>query len=425
MRAAIICIDTRGGIQPYLAVGVGLKKAGHDVVVIAPKNYKEFVESVGLECFGIDGDIQSLVKEPENADAIGGGLLASHLLMLSVVRSFLLPWMKECLVACKGADLILGGFGGMLMGEAIGEKLGIRFVQAHVQPITSTSEFPGLVTFEWLRNFKGWVNRLSHFLTCQVFWQPLRKSVNIARREVLDLPPARFWGNVGICPNPGDVVLYGYSPSLLPRPGDWPPGAHVTGYWTLDRSESWTPPPELVQFLEAGPKPIAIGFGSMSSGDADSTTHLVLDAAKKAGQRVVLLSGWGGMKSEDLPDFACLLETAPHAWLFPRCSLAVHHGGAGTTGAALRAGIPSIIIPFAADQPFWAWLLASKGLGTSPCIRKRLTSQKLAQAIESTLANPDMLERASELGKQIRQEDGVANAVAILESLPKLNARHK
>jgi UDP:flavonoid glycosyltransferase YjiC (YdhE family) len=234
-------------------------------------------------------------------------------------------------------------------------------------------------------------------------------------RDVLGLPPVRFWGNVGVVRRPGEVILYGYSPSLLPRPTDLGAGHHVTGYWFLDHDGGWTPPPALEAFLAAGPPPVAIGFGSMSSRDAEATTRLALAAAEQARQRVVLLAGWGGMSSADLPDWAFLTDAVPHSWLFPRCALAVHHGGAGTTGAAVRAGVPSVVVPFAADQPFWGWLMASKGVGACCGPRRRLTAAKLARAITATLSNGAILGRAADLGRRVRQEDGVREAVAALE----------
>lgn len=414
MRAAIVCNDTRGGIQPYLGLGLGLRQAGHEVFVIAPEGYRSFVESVGLECRGLPGDVQENLRSAAVIAAMEKGFWATHKLMIEKAGQMIRDTMAACLAACEGADLIVAGFGGMIVGESVAEKLGVPFVQAHLQPLATTGAYPGLLSLSWLQAV-GPMNRLSHAISKQVFWQPMRGAVNAARRDVLGLPAGRFWGNVGVVRRPGDVILYGYSPSLLPRPKDVGPGHHVTGYWFLDHDDGWTPPPGLAEFLAAGPPPVAIGFGSMSSRDAEATTRLVLAATERSGQRVVLLAGWGGMSNTDLPKTAYLTDAVPHSWLFPRCSLAVHHGGAGTTGAALRAGIPSVVVPFGADQPFWGWLLSSKGLGATCGSRKRLTADKLSHAITTTLANKSVLERAAEIGHQIRQENGVREAVAVLE----------
>lgn len=155
----------------------------------------------------------------------------------------------------------------------------------------------------------------------------------------------------------------------------------------------------------------------MSSRDSEATTKLVLDAVSKTGGRVILLSGWGNMGRSELPDWAFAVESVPHDWLFPRVALSVHHGGAGTTGASLRAGIPSVVVPFGADQPFWGWLLYSRGLGSPPIPRKRLTAEKLASAIQFVMEDDAMRQRASEVGRKIRGEDGVARAIEVLETL--------
>lgn len=416
MRVAIISQDTRGGIQPYLGLGLGLRAAGHEVAVVAPAGYRPFVESTGLECRGVAGDMQALMNSPEVVAAMEKGFWATHKLMVNHVGEMIRTTAAACLEACTGADLILAGFGGMIVGESVAEKLGVPFVQAHLQPLATTAAYPGLLSLSWLRGV-GPANRLSHAISKQVFWQPMRRAVNAARRDLFGLPPVRFWGNVGVVRRAGEVILYGYSPSLLPRPSDVGTGHHVTGYWFLDRDAGWTPPPDLEAFLAAGPPPVVIGFGSMSSRDAEATTRLALAAAEQVGRRVVLLAGWGGMSRADLPDWAFLTDAVPHDWLYPRCSLAVHHGGAGTTGAAVRAGVPSVVVPFAADQQFWGWLVASKGLGACTGPRRRLTAAKLARAISTTLANGAVLANAAEMGRRIRREDGVGEAVAVLERI--------
>jgi UDP:flavonoid glycosyltransferase YjiC (YdhE family) len=414
MRAAIVCHDTRGGIQPYLGLGLGLRRAGHEIVVVAPEGYRGFVESVGLECRGMAGNVQAYMNSPEVAAAMERGFWAIHKLMIEKTGEMVRDTAMACLAACAGSDVVLGGFGGMIVGESVAEKLGIPFIQAHLQPLATTAVYPGLLSLKWLRGL-GPANRLSHAVSKQVFWQPMRAAVNAARRDLLGLPPCRFWGSIGVLRRPGDVILYGYSPALLPRPRDVGAGHHVTGYWFLDHDRGWTPPPGLAEFLDAGPPPVAIGFGSMGSRDAEATTRLALAAAERAGQRVVLLAGWGGLSNAALPDTAFLTDAVPHSWLFPRCSLAVHHGGAGTTGAALRAGVPSVVVPFGADQPFWGWLVSSKELGACCGSRRRLTAANLARAITTTLSNKAVLGRTAEMGHRVRLEDGVREAVAVLE----------
>lgn len=413
MRIGIVCIDTRGGVQPYLGLGLGLSNAGHDVHIAAPEGFRGLVAPTGLRFHGLTGETEGIMHSPEVRAAMEKGFIATHKLMVEKAGEMMREHMKNVLAACEGCDLILGGFGGMLTGEAVAEKLRIPFLQAHLQPLASTGDYPGLLSLPGLRWF-GPHNRLSHKFTRQVFWQPLRGTLNRARKEVLGLPAAPFWGNVGKLTSPNDLALYGYSPSLLPPPRGWPSNIRVTGYWFLDRPTDWTSPPELEAFLNEGPPPVAVGFGSMASQDAEATAKLVLEAIRKTKQRVILLSGWGGMSADDLPPWAYLVHAVPHDWLFPRCIASVHHGGAGTTAAVLRAGVPSIIIPFAADQPFWARAIIRNQLGDSPGKRGSLTSERLASCLSKVLESDTIRHSAAEMGRKIRSENGVGEAVSAI-----------
>jgi UDP:flavonoid glycosyltransferase YjiC (YdhE family) len=217
-------------------------------------------------------------------------------------------------------------------------------------------------------------------------------------------------------------VLYGYSPAVIPKPPDWGEDTHVTGYWFLDPVEAWTPPAALVEFLEAGPPPVFVGFGSMSSRKPEETTALIVDALDRAGQRAILLSGWGGLEGARVPDTVFVVDAVPYSWLFPRVAAVVHHGGAGTTSAGLRAGVPSLVIPFFGDQPFWGRRVAALGVGPEPVPRRRLTAERLARALREAVTDEGMRQRAAELGARIRTEDGVGRAVAVLETLERRGA---
>ncbi|MGQ9552632.1 MAG: glycosyltransferase [Anaerolineae bacterium] len=212
-------------------------------------------------------------------------------------------------------------------------------------------------------------------------------------------------------------ILYGFSPSVIPPPSDWGSDIHVTGYWFLDAADDWAPPPALIEFLEAGPPPVYVGFGSMSNRKPEETADLVLAALARAQQRGVVLSGWSGLQKADLPNSVVMVDSIPFSWLFPRVAAVVHHGGAGTTAAGLRAGVPAVVIPFFADQPFWGQRLVALGVGPAPIPRKKLTVERLAQAIEKAVTDQAMRQRAVALGARIRAEDGVAGAVAVVQSV--------
>lgn len=173
----------------------------------------------------------------------------------------------------------------------------------------------------------------------------------------------------------------------------------------------------LAAFLEAGPPPVYIGFGSMVSSRPQETAELALQALARAGQRGVLASGWGGLHREALPEEVFLLDAAPHSWLFPRMAAVVHHGGAGTTAAGLRAGVPSILTPFFGDQPFWGRQVHKLGVGPQPIPQRQLSAANLAAAIQQAVTDTEMQQRAADLGRRIRAEDGVARAVEVLQRL--------
>jgi sterol 3beta-glucosyltransferase len=213
----------------------------------------------------------------------------------------------------------------------------------------------------------------------------------------------------------GAPSLYGYSPSVIPKPPDWDEYHHVTGYWFLDAPPNWQPSAELTQFLDSGSAPVYIGFGSMSHENPERQARLVLRALELSGQRGVLLTGWGGLTRSSAPPTVFFVDDVPHAWLFPRMAAVVHHGGAGTTSAGLRAGVPNLITPFGGDQIAWADRVVKLGVGLQAGVAQRLTAEKLAKAIHTSVNDSALRARATALGERIRAEDGVAHAVEVLE----------
>lgn len=397
MPIAVVALDTRGGVQPYAALALGLQEAGHEVRMVAPAGFTPWLAGMGLDVHAVGVDTAAA-----RADGVAEmGRVARTRYMRARAVEHTARSATDVLRACEGVDLLMGGIGGATLGRPVAEKLGVPFVDAHLHPIgPPTAAFPGVLLprtprFAWKASHRP--SRLGATL-------PFRSAVRRARRDVLGLP-AR--------PAPVDhtlPALYGYSRHVLPAPPEWGPRHHVTGYWTLPGAGPL--PPALEGFLDAGPPPVCIGFGSMSGADPAALTALVLDAVRRAGVRAVLLSGWGALTPLDRDD-VLVVEEAPHDLLFPRTAAVVHHGGAGTTGAALRAGVPSVVVPFAVDQPFWGARVAALGVGPTPVPRRRLTGGALADALRAT-ADPGMRGRAASLGRLIRAEDGVVNAVAAL-----------
>lgn len=419
MRIAIIAPGSRGDIQPYIALGKGLQSAGHGLRIVTDLEFEPLVRSYGLDCRPVAIGVQDALRDDKTRAAIEGGrLFASFAKLAEIAKRAGRTFAQRGIEACEDVDCILAGFGGLFMGYSLAGKLGIRFIQAYNVPLTPTSAFPGALVRVPSFVPAGLGNRLSHRATRQVVWQAARLAGAQARREVLGLPSAPFWGPFRSELLRRGPVLYGWSPQVIPRPSDWDDTIDVTGYWFLDPPAGWTPPADLEAFLQNGPPPVCIGFGSMSHRDPEATMRLVLDALHTTRRRAVVLSGWGGMRGTDVPSDVFVADSVPHAWLFPRVAAVVHHGGAGTTAAGIRAGVPSVVVPFHGDQPFWARRVAELGAGPAPIPRRRLSPLALAGALEEAVTDGEMRRRAADLGARVRSEDGVGRAVEAIARLP-------
>lgn len=416
MQITIIAGGSRGDVQPYVALGKGLKESGHTVRILAPQDYQDLIVAYGLDFFDM-GDGVKMMAQSQIQDIVEQGNILKILAVTGKgAQQMALQSAINGLVACQGSDLILAGFAGLSNGLALAEKLNIPFLSAHLMPFTPTNEFPSVLTPQLPQTrLTRWANGLSHRFAQQMMWQMLRSADNKARTQVLKMPPAPFWGPFESLQRESKPIIYGYSPQVIPPPTDWPDYIQVTGYWFLEPPIGWEPPSDLVKFLQDGPPPVYVGFGSMLSRKPEETADLVLTALANTGQRAVLSSGWGGLKKENLPETVFMVGSIPHIWLFPRMAAVVHHGGAGTTGAGLHAGIPSIITPFFGDQPFWGQRVYELGVGPKPILRQRLTVESLAEAIRAAVSDAAIRKNAAHLGKLIRAEDGIARAVAIIE----------
>jgi UDP:flavonoid glycosyltransferase YjiC (YdhE family) len=303
---------------------------------------------------------------------------------------------------------------------------GIPSAMAYLFPMTATRAWP-MIWFPWRFSLGGWYNRLTHSLMSGLLWQVGGAMANRWRKQ-LGLKPWRSYAEaLNYARQIGTPNLYGYSPHLLPKPPDWDEHEHLTGYWFLEPPPAWQPPADLLEFLDSGPPPVYIGFGSLSLRDGADKTQPILRALEISGQRSVLLTGWGGLTPLSAPPNVLFVEDVPHAWLFPRMAAVMHHGGAGSTGAGLRAGVPSLITPFAGDQLLWAERVARLGAGPRMPNIKKLSAEKLAEAIHTAVHDAELRARAAALGEKIRAEDGMARAVEIIErhaALPRRGDAH-
>lgn len=417
MRIAIITLGSYGDVQPYVALGVGLQASGHRVRLITHDPYEHFINGWGLEFHPVGGNPLDMLTSDLGKAMVGTGSNP-----VAFMRSFarmgnelMEQLFMGCWTGCQGVEAIIVSVSGLFAaGYHVAEKLGVPFYGAFLQPVNPTRAFPNAIfptLPPWLSPARGAYNLLAHHLSTQLAWQLFRQPINDKRKDILALPELSLFGPFNQLRSQPHPIFYGYSPTVLPKPPDWPAWVHVTGYWFLDAPAGWEPQPGLTDFLDSGPPPVYIGFGSMSDRDPERTTRLLVTALGRARARGILLGGWGGLSNSDLPEYVYHVDHVPHAWLFPRMAAVVHHAGLGTTMAGLRAGVPTVSVPFFVDQPFWARRVYRLGVGPRPIPRKQLSSDNLSEAITMATSDPLVRRRASLLGKRIRAERGVERAV--------------
>ena len=411
----MIAYGTRGDVQPAVALGKGLQAAGHAVRVAASANFEEWIAGHGLEPAVASVDIQAMMESEGGQEWVerGHNPLVQTRIMKRLFSRWGRPMMVDAWRACQGADLLISSFTSDVYAVSIAEKLKVWQASMVGQPALVATRDGRALPNAPLPNRVSLINYLFGKLFIEPYgWQMVGKMNNRFREEVLGLPAQSRKENTAA--RKGMLTLMGYSRSVVPHPKDWPDHFYTTGYWFLEEGDEWEAPADLLAFLEAGKPPISVGFGSMTGRDPKGLTELVAAAVERSGVRAVLLSGWAGLGEADLPESVFCLERAPHAWLFPRMAAAVHHGGAGTTAAGLRAGTPSVIVPHFADQPFWGRRVHALGAGPEPIPRHKLTADGLAAAIREAVTNGEMRRRARELAAQIGQEDGVRTAVGLI-----------
>lgn len=416
-RITVLAIGSTGDLYPFCALALGLQQAGHQVRVATNSNFEAFVHDLGLEFAAIAGDFQALLKSE-----LGQRLLQGETVKL-IEDDLLRQQMYDALNAAQDAQVFI--FNQLsIWGYHVAEKLNVPSFLASSIPLSATQNYPFL-SFSENPNpnlFKGWLNYGSYLLIELISTWQSRTLINSVRQawSLPTLPAlgARFRSDKPrhLTPLP---VLYGVSPFIFSRPGDWNGLTYVTGTWFLDRAQGYEPSAVLNQFLEAGETPICVGFGSMADSNSAALTNIVLEAIALSKQRAIILSGWGELgKTElahQLKQQVFVIDSVPHSWLFSKVKAVVHHGGSGTTAAVCRAGLPSVVVPYFADQIGWGERLHQIGVSPKPILRKQLSSESLANAITIATSDRAMQQKSARLGLNMRSENGVDQAISIIE----------
>jgi len=396
-------------VAPYTGLGERLRVAGHDVTLAT---HEPFRESVQLPFAPIPGDLREILPQARGQDGTGSGTGPRALVRLLRIARPLVAEMGDGIAAAvrqTRAEVVLLSTVVAPLGYQVAEAAGIPWAGVFLQPVFPTGDFGPVLIGGRSAGRLG--NRLAGRIA-EASAHPLYRGPVRDLRDTLGLP------RKGIRRLQREQqhrwpTFHGFSPAVVPRPADWPPSQEVVGYWWPARPAGWTPPPEVQDFLAAGPPPVFVGFGSMAPGHGARLARPVLEAVRAARVRAVVQAGWSGLRADDDPD-VLNVGPMPHDWLFPRVAAVVHHAGAGTTAAALRAGVPAVPVPVLADQPFWARRVHELGVATAPIPLPRLTADRLAAALR---AAPALRGRAAEMAGRLRAEDGAARIIAWLDTL--------
>jgi sterol 3beta-glucosyltransferase len=420
MHLVIATSGSRGDVQPYLALARRAQRDGLRVSLATHEVFRSWVESHGITFRPLFGDPVGMLSAPGAREWLATG---SRWGMLKFAREFRRAFrtladgmLADLATVTADADIIVHGMVCMAAAQLHAVR-GTPVMGGWLAPLTPTRAFP-VSGFTYREPTSAWDERrnwISHRVGEQLLWQSSRTAVNRWRLHSLGAAPLGFFGPFSAQRTRDYPVCYAYSQAVLPRPTDWPEWIAPTGWWYLD-DPTFVPSPALQAFLVAGDAPIAIGFGSMTPQDSEWLTQLVLEASARAECRAILLQGWGTLGHAGLPSTVHVERDVPHSWLYPRCRAIVHHGGAGTTGAAVRSGMPSLIVPLGFDQQFWGSRLHALGVSPAPIRRRELTVPLLAAALRRMQTDCAMRDAAAGLGLLVQAEDGTGEAVARIVS---------
>ncbi|OCF57503.1 hypothetical protein L486_04961 [Kwoniella mangroviensis CBS 10435] len=407
-----LTIGSRGDVQPYIALGLRLLKDGHKVVIVTHPEFKKWVEGYGIEHRQAGGDPTALMKLSQEHKMFSPGFFKES---LGGFREWLDNLLIESWQACHDADVLIESPSTMA-GIHIAEALKIPYFRAFTMPWTRTSAYPHafmVPAFEMGPSF----NYSTYVLFDNIMWKATAGQINRWRKKYLNLKSTDM-AALSVTKVP---FLYNFSSAVVPKPLDWHDDIVITGYWNLEDSDTdWSPSPDLDAFLnkakEDGKALVYIGFGSIVVPRPNEMTKSIIKAVEKADVRAIIAKGWssrGGDPAKEGEDIAfpasCFgVDKIPHSWLFPKVQAALHHGGAGTVGASLRAGIPTLIKPWFGDQFFWSVRVTKLEVGLKvPSLR----SDVIANALIKATTDVVMIEKAARIGEKIRSESGVDQAL--------------
>jgi sterol 3beta-glucosyltransferase len=415
VRICVVVVGTNGDVLPMLSLARGLKDAGHHVRFATAPFYEEEVRRTGVEFFPVRGSPQSFFSGRGGTDLRDMSRRPHQFQRFwnLAIGPYATGHLRDTWEACKGFDAAVC-IPWFHAAPSLSEKLGMPCFATTVMPAIgiSTSAFPNPMeedvtaasgTQGYRRSWRG-----STRMAAAPFEQ-----VNQWRVEVLGLRAQSRMEAIRAYRRTN--FLLSYSESVLPTPHDWPATVDVTGFWYMNTEPNWQTPVELARFLEQHPEPIMVGFSSQVARDPRAFTEKVTEAVLRTGKSAILLTGWGGLRQTDLPANILIQNAIPYDWIVPRLSGFLHHGGCGSMAMCLRHGIPSMAIPFGFDQMLWGKRIAELGLGPAPMDPNRIDVDILSESLVRMTEDPEIRANAQAMSVKIRKEDGVANAVRVIE----------
>lgn len=397
----IICAGSRGDFQPYVALAQRLKILGEEVRISGFSQFENFVRGYGIDYVPIEVDYEELGVDPKMLKQAGSAdNPLKMILTFNKMKKYGAQIAKQTYDSLEGSELIVY-HPGCVIGYFAAQEMNIPSVLATPFPMNKTEEYLSVVTYGKARPTK--INKkISYKMIQGMLWLASSNTVKQHWKERFGRVPKNFKSPYEKI-SKDHIAMVSCSNFVFPRPKDWDKNIYQSGYWFVEENKEYKPSKELEAFINNGEKPVYIGFGSVfDSDEKDKIVRIIIDALKKCGKRGII-SGMG--KVDNLPDNIISVDGIPHTWLFEKVSLVCHHGGAGTTAAGFRAGVPSVIIPFSNDQFAWAHRAFDLGVGAKPIYKKDLTADKLAEGINYAL-NKDIIEIAEMLSKNIALEDG-------------------
>lgn len=411
MHIALLTYGSQGDVQPFVALARGLQHAGHTVVLAAPRRFAAFCAQHGVPCEPLAGDPEDLSRTFNTA---GGNTWHMVRGMYRHVAGIAAEVMQGVRRAIRGADQLVHSFAFTVGAHSLARELGIPDVSVQLFPVFApTRAFASPVV---QASLPGWLNAFSHRWFEWVFWHAGNLGYHQLRRHAPRAFPAQvYWPFAASRQRARTPLLFAFSPAVVPTPPEWrAPGIHQVGYFFLDAAHE-PPASALSRFLAAGDPPVCITFGSMINRATATLTQAALTASARLGYRALVITGWGGEQPAHVPEQTLFVESAPHTWLFPQCQAVMHHGGAGTSAAGLRAGLPTLVVPHTADQFFWGQRVAALGVGPRPLAVRQANAETLTEALAAA-TTPVIRQRAAVLGHQVRAERGVEQAVGIISA---------